>query len=87
MSQYNVLMSICKVKSKLSGLLGQWEGTRGLLALILKFLRQFLYRLITNMIPKSVMDSRFSVFAVSNMGRMAKLTIKWSFRTVLWTDE
>ena len=26
-------------------------------------------------------------FAVSNMGRMAKLTIKWSFIAVLWTDE
>ena len=33
------------------------------------------YRLITNTIPERIMDSRFSVFAVSNMGRMAKLTI------------
>ena len=39
------------------------------------------------MTPESIMDSRFSVFAVSNMARIAKLTIKWSFRGVLWTDE
>ena len=39
------------------------------------------------MISESIMDSSFSVFTVSNMGRMAKLTIKWSYRAVLWTDE
>ena len=65
-----------------SRLLGHCEGTRGLLALILRS-----YRLTTNMIPESIMDSSFSVFAVSNMGRIAKLTIKRSFRAVLWTDE
>ena len=38
-------------------------------------------------IPESIMDSSLSVFAVSNMGRMVKLTILRSFRAVLWTDE
>ena len=39
------------------------------------------------MIPKSIVDGSYSAFAVPNMGQMAKLTIKWSFRAVLWTDE
>ena len=34
-----------------------------------------------------IMDLSFSVLGVSNMGRVAKLTIKWSFRAVFWTDE
>ena len=50
-------------------------------------MKTVIYRLITNMIPESIMDSSFSVCAVSNMGRMAKLTTKWSFRAVLWIDE
>ena len=39
------------------------------------------------MIPKSIMDWSFSFFIVSNTGRMAKLSIRWSFRAVIWTDE
>ena len=39
------------------------------------------------MIPESIMDSSYRVFAESNMGRMAKLATKWSFRAVLLTDE
>ena len=34
------------------------------------------------MYPESITGSSFSVFAVSNMGRMAKLKIIWSFRAV-----
>ena len=45
------------------------------------------YRVIINMIPKSIMDWSYSIFVVSIMGRMAKLTIKLSVRAVLWTDE
>ena len=39
------------------------------------------------MIPKTIMDCSFSVFMVSNTGQMATLTMRLSFRAVLWTDE
>ena len=52
-----------------------------------KIVKTGCHRLITNIIPKSIMGSSFSVFAVSNMDRMAKLTIKWLLRAVLWIAE
>ena len=44
------------------------EGIAGLYALIVKTVS---YRLITYTNPESITDLRFSVFAVSNIGRMA----------------
>ena len=67
-------MPICKIQSESSGWFGHCDGT----IRILKIVEAVFYLLITNMIPESIVDSSFSVFAVSNMGRTAKLTIKWS---------